>query len=699
MGAADKLNVDGIPRTLSNTGPGAAYLTLGRAAVPVGAVYAAEAASATDLVFDPSTYTVGVSPDEITIGPFVWGVYQDDGSLFRFDVIRSVFDVIPLNGVSPSAFVSSGPSMGGVAVDADGNGWAIETTSNTLVKINGEQPYIAATFPIPNSPKNLLAYDPVHDAIILLNANGADGTQPLARFDIAAKTFSADVLVGTSGEQVGAAIFVAGGFVFVGSGVIGGGGNVSHVYKVDPVSLATVSSASITPTDQGTPLAYAYLPNGGTPKLFVTLSENDQLFRINVTSMTVDVSYTQGGAAFLGLAINPLDNTLWVTDEDAAPSVIYQLSSITSSITLSNTFTVSNTANATTTSIVWDSVDDQMVVSSDALDEIYGMDPSDGSLTFQADVAGGLFAIQPGTVGQVLQSQGAGAIPAWASVAGGSAALDGVTYVTHSSSSPTLSATLQCASCDTDSGGSLPTINFPTSPTPGLMVSVFDSDANASVNNIHLDGGSNYIQSPYDNGVGTTLTLNTDNVAVLWVFDSSYGGGWQVVSAYLLVDYSTLAGLGTNTFTGAGTIAEVIPTETKLAFNTSYEVDSFAGETTTNATSSFTTIATIAVPTGGGIIDAALSVVGWDTGGSGSTIGAYRADLTFTAFWDGAAVILMQPLSPANPLNVRTNGGGSAYNSQVVVSGSNVLVQVEGQGVSPPTPINWSCIGQIQTRS
>ena len=100
-----------------------------------------------------------------------------------------------------------------------------------------------------------------------------------------------------------------------------------------------------------------------------------------------------------------------------------------------------------------------------------------------------------------------------------------------------------------------------------------------------------------------------------------------------------------------------------------------------------------------GIIDCNISVLAWDGGGSGSGLGAYRADLTFTAFWTGSAVVTLTPTFPSNPLNVRTNGGGSAWNTYLNTSGSTVQVMVVGQGVSPPTPVHWSVIGQVQTRS
>ena len=164
------------------------------------------------------------------------------------------------------------------------------------------------------------------------------------------------------------------------------------------------------------------------------------------------------------------------------------------------------------------------------------------------------------------------------------------------------------------------------------------------------------------------------------VSGSSNGGG--------ATDYPQLPGTSLNSYTSNGTIAEVIPTETSLAFGQDYQCDSFVGELNTTG-SSFNTIATIAISTKSA--DMSFSVIGSGAGGI-----TYRADLVCTAVSSGSVLsALLQPVSPANPLNVRSNGGGSGCNCQILQSGNNVLVQVQGEGDA----IQWAVIGQIMYRT
>lgn len=187
-----------------------------------------------------------------------------------------------------------------------------------------------------------------------------------------------------------------------------------------------------------------------------------------------------------------------------------------------------------------------------------------------------------------------------------------------------------------------------------------------------------------------------------WALSSISGGG--------ATDYPELPGTGSNEYVGPspspspGTIAEVVPTETKLGWGTDVEVRSFTvGVSVTGAAT--TTAATIPIPepaTGPyGVIDGAISVVGYDTGGSGTIIPIYRADLTFTCFWDGFSATLMQPASPSNPLNVRTNGTVTGWSAAVALDGpgANVLVHVTNTAGTGGNPVNWSVIGQIQFRA
>ena len=566
-----------FPRTLTNTAGGASAITT-RSAVPIGTILAAQAASASNLVFDPATFTRGLAPDVASFGPSVWGVFAGGASAFHYDVGTELLDIVPLNDVSIEAAVSNGFCQGGIAIDGSGNAWVIETTSNTLVKINGEPPYVTSTFAIPNSVKNVLAYDATNNALILYSVptNTTTGPTPVARFLIGSSTFSADVSVPIpAGEAPSGGILVAGGFAFVGSSNTST--TSSHVFKLNLTTLATLGTASITTAaNQARPVGYAYLANSGTPKLFVTVFTN-QLFRIDVTAMTVDTSYTQsdpvGGdtPALQGLAFNPNDSSLWVCDDDNP--VVYQLTTVTGTIALENTFTMTSLFPnffPDTNSIVWDSVNSQFEVVSAFLDELYVVSTT-GTVESTTDITGGIVSIAPGTFGQVLTSQGAGLVPAYKPAAGGA------------------------------------------------------------------------------------------------------------------TDYPQLPGTSTNTYTGVGTIAEIVPTETKLAWNTTYEVDGFAGQMgTTSATPA--TIATIPIPATGAI-DVSITVLAYDTGAPGNV---YRAVLEFTA-----ATGVFLPGS--NLINVRSAGTVTGWAATLTVSGSNVLVQVAG--ISPSVPadaVNWSIIGQVQ---
>lgn len=284
---------------------------------------------------------------------------------------------------------------------------------------------------------------------------------------------------------------------------------------------------------------------------------------------------------------------------------------------------------------------------------------------------------------------------------GGNPALQGVVYVTNSTSPAQLSSTVQCASCDTFTGAT--TVYLPISPTPGLMVAVFDSDNDANTHNITVTttAGNIPIEDPGNPGsYPSTVTLNVANISVLWIWDTSYGGEWQIVSVFPAIsnapspDYSTLPGTTTNQYTGSGTVAEIIPSETQLNYGQSTRVDSFVGAIQTNNSSTFTTIASfdlaidIAFKAVG---DWSISIVGFDSGSSGTSIPVYRADLVFDTLYTGSVTVLF-PSSPT-PINVRSNGTVTGYNVQVIQSGTAILVQVQGTNTSH---VHWSCIGQVQ---
>lgn len=172
-------------------------------------------------------------------------------------------------------------------------------------------------------------------------------------------------------------------------------------------------------------------------------------------------------------------------------------------------------------------------------------------------------------------------------------------------------------------------------------------------------------------------------------------------------DYHLLPGVSTNEYTATGTVAEVVPTETKLGFGQTTVVDGFVGGTSTNG-ASFVTIATINIPvafTNG--IDVSVSVLGIDSAATTTaTSGIYRADLVFTAYYDssiGGGTVTLNPTSPS-PTNARVSGtatGGtnpwSVQVAQGMAGSGNLLIQVAGGGGAGGTTIvHWSCIGQVQ---
>jgi hypothetical protein len=179
-------------------------------------------------------------------------------------------------------------------------------------------------------------------------------------------------------------------------------------------------------------------------------------------------------------------------------------------------------------------------------------------------------------------------------------------------------------------------------------------------------------------------------------------GIWTITvidSTHFTLNGSTFSGSYTSggTINALGTIAEIIPTETKLAFGTPAQVDSFVLARSSNDPSTPVVVALWFISPGT-IYDGSVSILGWDTGVNGISQLAYRGDLLFTAFWDGFTVVMMTPTSPTNPLNVRSNGSPT-WTIAVVNSSPYVSITVTGQGAAPPAPVNWSIIGQIQMRS
>lgn len=276
----------------------------------------------------------------------------------------------------------------------------------------------------------------------------------------------------------------------------------------------------------------------------------------------------------------------------------------------------------------------------------------------------------------------------------GGGGLAGVLYVTHASVSPQLSSSQNCASCDTDSGGALPSIAFPTSPTPGMLVAVFDSNDNASVNNVTLTSASP-IQDPSSPGNDrTTLTFTSDNFAYLWTYDPDYGGYWNLL---FVLDFKAITGRDTNDYTGVGTIAYIGPSQTQMNWTDSTWVDGLVGKASTNSVTwvdilSLDVVAYLGAATAG-LGDWSVTVEGFDSGSSGPTTPWIRWDVTFRSFCDSAGAVALSPATPA-AINSDSNGTVTGYNVQVILTGTTVKVQV--QGGSGGHTVKWSAIPQVQ---
>ena len=321
------------PRGLANAGPASSFSP--GTNVPVGTIFTAQAAGVANLVYDSTTFTRGASGYETTFGPFVWGVRaggndrfvistgrSPSGSppfpadVFRYDTLTGILDVIEVNDVGPEAnLAGASPCQGNVVVDASGNAWTIEQTSNTLVKIQSEPPKVSNTLLIPNSAKNLLAYDSVNNAIVLLGimTTGRMFGPPvpvlLATFNISTSTFSADVsITGTSYETLYQSLFYTpvsgalhGGYIFVGGSTPGGPSNTFDVFMLDPVTLATVASQTgLSGSHEYCPTGFTYLASSN--KLFVSIGTNINRFTVGVGTLTWDTSFSPIESPFSVLA-------------------------------------------------------------------------------------------------------------------------------------------------------------------------------------------------------------------------------------------------------------------------------------------------------------------------------------------------------------------------------------------------------------
>jgi len=127
-----------------------------------------------------------------------------------------------------------------------------------------------------------------------------------------------------------------------------------------------------------------------------------------------------------------------------------------------------------------------------------------------------------------------------------------------------------------------------------------------------------------------------------------------------------------------------------LASGDTYAVKGFTGEIQTPS-DAFVTIASFTPPTNSAG-DWSVTLLGLDVTGAPPVPGNfYRADVTFSHVRAAGAPTLY-PATPA-ATNVVSNGTGSTYAVQVVLSGNIIEIQVAGNAA---TDVDWSVIGQLQ---
>jgi hypothetical protein len=194
--------------------------------------------------------------------------------------------------------------------------------------------------------------------------------------------------------------------------------------------------------------------------------------------------------------------------------------------------------------------------------------------------------------------------------------------------------------------------------------------------------------------IGTVLTKTADNAADWLAPSSGFTAGGDLSGSSTSQQVDKITGSGTDPYTSSGTTVPILATSTTLASNNSVTVDDFISNPFVTFANTFTTIATIPVLSSPFcIVDVALSVIGFSSSGT-TVFNMYRADVTFSAYWNGSAVTILQP---TNPQNVRTTSGASTWvGIQAIASGNNVLVQVGGFDTVHSDAVIWNCIGQVQ---
>jgi len=224
------------------------------------------------------------------------------------------------------------------------------------------------------------------------------------------------------------------------------------------------------------------------------------------------------------------------------------------------------------------------------------------------------------------------------------------------------------------------TISLPSSPILGQTHTIKDGYGGCFTNNITIDG--------YLSGAGKTIDgVNTILMNQDWSSITVYYNGtqWNVIKDAKTHGITA----STNDFSATGTRLDIVPKELVLGANTLVPLRNFVSSAQTTS-ASFVTIASYTIPTNS-LADWSFTVLGWNVTGGTPDGYYYRADFVFKS----SRLTGAPTLTPSSPTatNVVSNGGGSAYSAQVILSTNLMSVQVSGAAAKT---INWSCIGKYQ---
>jgi len=156
-------------------------------------------------------------------------------------------------------------------------------------------------------------------------------------------------------------------------------------------------------------------------------------------------------------------------------------------------------------------------------------------------------------------------------------------------STGTLTPTAMTAVVHTNSGATNVYLLALSGSDPEWTCSVVDVEGQAATNNITIHGNGFQLEDPSNPGTfGGTATIQTAWQAVTWIWLPGISK-WKILSIGVSTgggggvhDYADLPGTSTSEFSGRGTVAEIVPTETRLSFGQANEVASFVSRVQTN---------------------------------------------------------------------------------------------------------------------